>query len=300
MVAAAGLFFSVVTLRSAELQAAQQHAAPQQAACGAAAGHGQQATAPSAAAVRRDYPGYGYGQPVAVQPGHGPGLPGGWLSAWHGASGVRTADAGSAGRGSDGAISGRCRAAVRRGGRVPVRAAEPGREPARATFLGRTASRPRISGPGISGRTVPTGSRHIRVATRSRRTGRATTLAMGSSHTARDTDRTASRASRASRVTASRLARARTPTSRQARTPTSRRARTPISRRARTPTSSTTSSRPIRLPSTVRPRPHSRATAWMRAIRATTGDGRDPPRDRWYRVTAAISCPLSASLIVGP
>jgi hypothetical protein len=65
MVAAAGLFFSVVTLRSAELRAAER---PQK----RAAAVGRSAAAQPAAG---GYPGFGYGQPVPVQPDTAPGYP---------------------------------------------------------------------------------------------------------------------------------------------------------------------------------------------------------------------------------
>jgi hypothetical protein len=55
MIAVVGLFFSVVTLRSADLQVARERPAPQQAA------------APGSNPSAGGYPGYGYGQPVPVQ-----------------------------------------------------------------------------------------------------------------------------------------------------------------------------------------------------------------------------------------
>jgi hypothetical protein len=64
MIAVAGLFFSVVTLRSAELQVARQHAAPQQA-----------AVPPGSNPSATGYPGYGYGQPVLVQQATAPAYP---------------------------------------------------------------------------------------------------------------------------------------------------------------------------------------------------------------------------------
>jgi hypothetical protein len=73
MVAAAGLFFSVVTLRSAQLQAATARAharsAPPQAT-------GRSAAAQSATGSATGYPGFGYGQPVAVQPATAQGYQG--------------------------------------------------------------------------------------------------------------------------------------------------------------------------------------------------------------------------------
>jgi len=66
MVATAGLFFSVVTLRSAELQEARPRKVPRQAAL-------PQAGPPAA------YPGFGYGQPVAVHPADQPAAGQGYL-----------------------------------------------------------------------------------------------------------------------------------------------------------------------------------------------------------------------------
>ncbi len=71
MIAAAGLFFSVVTLRSGELQQGRQHAAPH-----------QPALPRSAARSAAGHPGYGYGQrgggqryPGGYQPGSGYPVP---------------------------------------------------------------------------------------------------------------------------------------------------------------------------------------------------------------------------------
>ena len=77
MVAAAGLFFSVVTLRSAQLEPgparAPRTALPQ--------ATGRSAAAPSATGSGAGYPGFGYGQPVAVQPAASQGYPGGGYQA---------------------------------------------------------------------------------------------------------------------------------------------------------------------------------------------------------------------------
>ncbi len=72
MVAAAGLFFSVVTLRSAQLQAAPARARGRSARPQAA----DLSAAQSAAGPAAGYPGFGYGQPVAVQTDTAPGYQG--------------------------------------------------------------------------------------------------------------------------------------------------------------------------------------------------------------------------------